>query len=156
VHQRLRHQDPALHSPGQRPHVGIGLGRKVEARHDFFDPLVITPQPVIPGLDTQGFADREERIEDELLWNHPEVAPRCTIVDGDVVTQHLQPALIGPYEPGERVDKRGFPRAIRTQQRKEFPLGNFQVDTAKGLHSPILLGNPANLDGWLHARPDWP
>src|SRR3954462_2440873 len=145
VHERLRHQHPALHAAGERAHVGVGLGGKVEVVHHLVDPAVVARETVVARLQAQGFSHGKKRVEYQLLRHDPEHAARAPIVAPDVSAHHRSAAGVGTYQAGDHVDQRGLAGAVRTEQAEEFAFGHGQADAAERAQRAIALGDLADL-----------
>lgn len=71
VNQRLRHQNPTLHAPGELTHVGVSLVRQAETGKQFIDPGIVFPDAEITRLNAQCLAYCEKRIEHQLCGTTP-------------------------------------------------------------------------------------
>ena len=147
VHQRLRDQHAALHAARQRAHVGVGFVGEVEIGHDLVDPRVVVAQPEVAGLDAQGFAHGEERIEHEFLRHHAERAARGAEIGHDVVAAHRDAAFVGASEAGEDADERRLARAVRTEQSEELAFFDREADALERLQILVALLDVTNFYG---------
>jgi hypothetical protein len=96
VHERLADQHAALHSAGERAHVGVRLRREIEMVQDLVDPRAVVPDAEVAGLDLERLAHGEEGIEHELLRHDAQRPPGFPIIGDDVVPQHPRRAAVGP------------------------------------------------------------
>ena len=147
MHQSLRHQYPALHAARERTHIGIGLGLQIEVPHQLVDPTLIVANAEVAGLQLQGFAHAEKRIEHQLLRNHTQRPARCTKIAADIVPHDSHLTAIGPRQSGKNADQRSFTGTVRTQQSEKFALAHLQVNTGECLSATKALGNCLNFYG---------
>ena len=151
VDQGLGDQEAAAHAARQGPGVAFGLIGKTHRGEDF----VGSPGPfrdsVETGLEFQGFARGEKRVDVEFLRHHPDRLAGGARVPVDVVAPYFDRTGGLQHQSGENVDQGGFPGSVGTEQTEKGTAGNLEVDSVEGHRglaaAPIRLAQATDDDG---------
>jgi hypothetical protein len=140
VHQRLRHQHPALHAARELAHVGRGLVGQAQALQQLVDPGLVVLDAEVARLDAQRFAHIEEGVEHQLLRHDAELAPGLGIVALHVEAMDADGAGRGARQAGEHADERGLACAIGPEQAEELARLDLEADLVDGAQPLLALG----------------
>ena len=117
----------ALLTTGERLHpVVCLLGEADELEH-----LLDRPRArVVPGIAGEGLADRQERLDGELLKHDPHAFSQLATGRrvGRVVTEHVDVTPVTLAKALEDLDDRGLARAIGSEQREDLALVHLEGD----------------------------
>ena len=150
VNERLADEHAALHSAGQRAHVGVGFADEVEMVKDLVDPRAVLAHAEIAGLNFQRFAHGEEGVEHQLLRHDAKRAARAAVIGDDVVSQNSRGTAIGACQPRDDRNERCLAGPIGPKQAEELAFGNGQIDARKRLDAAEATRDVDDLDGSGH------
>ena len=135
VHQGLSHQHTPLHAARELSHVGLRLVGQTQARQQLVNPVVVAFDAEVTGLDAQGLAHCEKRVENQLLRHHTQLTPGQCIVGDHVAAVHQNPSTGSARKTGQNADQTGFSRAVRPEQAEKFALLDVEADMVQRFHS---------------------
>src|SRR5512143_58879 len=153
--------DDALLAVGQADRFRSGMGADAEQLHDLEallpdSPLLLPRERQVqhPGVEPRPAVDvtaDHDVLEDRHLREEPDVLERPHhAADSDLEGRHavdLRPpendlAGIGRKEPGDQVEDRRLPGAVRPDQRLDRSRGDFDGEVVDGLEAAEPLADP--------------
>jgi hypothetical protein len=147
LYQRLADEDAALHTAGQRAHVGVCLRGEVQVVQDLVDPRAALAQAEVAGLHLERFADAEKRVKHQFLGHYTQIAARFAVVGNDVVPEYFRRAAIGADQSREDRNERGLARSVGAQQPEELPFLDLEVHAVQGPHAAEAARDIGHVDG---------
>src|SRR5258708_34954603 len=91
------------------------------------------------GVDAEIFPDGQIAIAGHGLRNNADAPPRLVGIFAYVIAVNHRGATGDLKQRGHHADQRGFPRAIRSQQSKDFAFRYVKRDTVNSSEVPVAL-----------------
>ena len=139
----------AFTAAGQVPHLGPLLPGQADQR----DHLIDAPwRRVIARVAGDGLADRQVGLDRDVLQDQPDPLPQFPArgpVAG-IESQHLGPPGVPFPEALQDLQRRGFPGAVRPQQREDLAQADGEADPAQRGHRAVVLSQPVHYDRATH------
>ena len=133
VDHRLGDHQAAAHAARQAPRVGIGMLGQVEGVEDFVGAPPGFGHAIETGLDFQGFARGEERVDDQFLRYDTDCARRGAAHRVDVMTPDFDVARGLVDQPGENIDESRFAGAVGPEQAEYRAARHVEIDPLQRL-----------------------
>jgi len=122
----------------QRLHSRVRLGVETDELEDLVDRA---GPGVVPGVSGEGLANREERLDGQLLQDHAQALAQLAAggAVGGVVAEHVDPAAVAGAESLEDLDGRRLAGSVGPEQGEDLTLLHYEGHVLDSVDLAVAL-----------------